>query len=493
MKLGEILFNLDYEINKKDYGNIEIENISYSSKDAGPDTIFVALAGKTIDGHKFIADAHTRGSRVFMVSDREIEEYEDSIYIYVDNTRRALSRISSNYFMEPSKSLKVIGITGTKGKTTTSNYIKQVLERAGKSTGVIGTNGVYYADIEEKTKNTTPESYELHRILRDMLDSGVEYLVMEVSSGGLMMNRVDDIDFDLGVFTNISVDHIGPKEHPNFEHYLESKAKLFKMCKHGIINLDDKHADYIIENANCEFTSYAIENIQADLLARKIDISKDLDHLGVKFNLFDRRKKDGQEEEYLIASPGIFSVYNALTVISVCNYLDIDKELVKSILKTARVAGRVEVLPVLDYAKVILDYAHNKTSLENVLDTLRDYKPNKLYCLVGSVGGRSIPRRYEIGEVISKRVDVSILTSDNPNFEDPMEIIEDIKRGFVDNRSKIYVEPDRTEAIKLAIGLLEEGDILLLAGKGHESYQIIEGEKVPYSDKEVALSQAPKK
>ncbi len=485
MKIKELLLDLDYSSDCLDHENIEIEDIAYNSKEAGGRSIFVALVGKTLDGHKYIEDAHDRGCRVFLLSDRRTKEYPDSCYIYVDNTRKALSKISANYFGHPSKDLKVIGITGTKGKTTTSNYLKQVLENVGYSTGVIGTNGVYYNAEVESTENTTPESYELHRILRDMLDVGVEYLVMEVSSGGLMMDRVEDIEFDIGVFTNISQDHIGPKEHPDFEHYLQSKARLFKMCKHGIINLDDDHAEEIIESASCYFTSYAIKAKRADLLAVNINLSKDVDHLGVSFDL----EIGGEiERDYLIPSPGNFSVYNALTVIAIARKLGIDGQIVKESLKKVSVEGRVEVLPILEHARVILDYAHNKTSLENVLDTLREYKPRKLYCLIGSVGGRSIGRRSEIGQVISQKADVAILTSDNPDYENPLEIIQGIREGFVDDDLELYIEADRKKAIDLAIDLLEDGDILLLAGKGHENYQLICGKKVPHSDRDIALA-----
>lgn len=487
MKIKELLLGLDYRSASLDYEDVDIKDIAYNSTEAGESSIFVALVGKTLDGHKYIEDAHNRGCRVFLLSDRNIKEYRDSIYIYVDNTRKALSKISANFFNHPSKNLKVIGITGTKGKTTTSNYLRQVLEDGGHSTGVIGTNGVYYNDRQEKTENTTPESYEIQRILGDMLDAGVEYVVMEVSSGGLMMDRVEDIEFDIGVFTNISEDHIGPKEHPSFEHYLQSKARLFKMCKHGIINLDDNYAEDIIRAASCEFTSYAIENKKADILASNINLSKDVDHLGVSFDL---KVKGELEKDYLISSPGNFSVYNALAVISIARQLGVDHKLVKESLKTVSVEGRVELLGVLEHASVILDYAHNKTSLENVLDTLREYNPRKLYCLIGSVGGRSIGRRSEIGQVISQKADVAILTSDNPDYEDPLEIIEGIREGFVDDDLELHVEEDRKKAIALAIDLLEDGDILLLAGKGHEDYQLICGKKIPHSDREIALAKS---
>ena len=484
MILREVLDGLKYEnhINENILNEINIKDIAYNSRECRENYIFVAIVGETVDGHKYVKDAISRGARVIVINkDIELED-ENIVKVIVEDSRIALSKISANFYGHPSREVKVIGITGTKGKTTTSNYIKQVLDNAGYDTGVIGTNGVIYKDVKEVTYNTTPESYETHRILRNMVDAGVKYVAMEVSSGGLMMNRVNDVDFDLGIFTNISHDHIGPKEHPNFEHYLKCKSKLFTLCKHGIVNLDADYADYIIDNSKCSIETFSIDK-SSDYQAIDIELSERIDYLGVDFKL----ELDNKIKSFSVGSPGIFSVYNALTVIATCRHYGIDEGIITDSLKKVKVSGRVERLPLED-KNIILDYAHNETSLENVLDTLRQYKPKRLICLIGSVGGRSIERRYEIGKVISEKADVCVLTSDNPDFEDPDEIIEDIYSGFIDKDKLVIKEADRKKAVEKAIDILEDGDILLLAGKGHETHQLIEGERLEYSDKNIVMN-----
>lgn len=481
MIIDQILEGLECEIV---YTNIILENLSiqdicYDSRKATENTIFVAIDGETVDGHRFIRDAHENGCRVFVVS-KDVPLLEDSIYIEVSDGREALSKISANFFENPSKEMKIIGITGTKGKTTTSNYVKAILEKSGKKTGIIGTNGVFYAGIKEETDNTTPESYEIHRIFKDMLNEGIEYVVMEVSSSGLMMDRVLDVDYDIGVFTNISEDHIGPKEHPNFEHYLRCKARLFKLCKLGIVNVDDKYSYEILRRGTCNFITYSIDE-ESEYEATGLVKDRSLNHLGIEFRI---RNSDSK---YFISSPGKFSVYNALAAIITCKSLGVSDEIIKEVLSDIHVPGRVELVKGVPKGSVILDYAHNKTSLINVLDTLKDYHPRRLICLIGSVGGRGLSRRHEIGEVISEKCDVCILTSDNPDFEDPTIIIEDIIKGFSKDVEYI-VEPDRKEAILKGLDMLRDEDILLLAGKGHEEHQLIEGKKVKHSDKETVIN-----
>ena len=417
----------------------------------------------------------------------DIEMADDAIKIIVEDSRIALSKISANYFGNPSKSLKIIGVTGTKGKTTITNYISEVLNRAGINTGVVGTNGTFYNNISETTVNTTPESYELHRIFRKMLDSGVECVSMEVSSGGLQRHRVEHVDFDVAIFTNLSPDHIGPKEHPTFQNYLECKAKLFTLAKHGIINIDDEHAQEIIDIATCDIETFGIKK-QADIRATNIEYSKNLDSLGVKF-VCETKNTAGN---YYICSPGMFSIYNALAVIAVCKYLGVKKEITREALTEAKVCGRVEVLSVLPYATIIIDYAHNGVSLENILKTLEHYDHKRLICLFGSVGGRTKIRRKELGDVASRECDLSILTSDNPDFEDPLEIIDDIAKSFDKAKSKYIVEPDRKKAVQLAVRMAREGDMIVLAGKGHETYQLIKGVKVPFSEREIVKEEARK-
>ena len=488
MKLFNIMEDVKFKSNKpwEEIKDIEIKDIAYNSSKCEGGYIFVAIKGETVDGHKYCADAYKRGCRVFILND-DIDLGEDSIKLFVENSRIALSKMSANYFGNPSKELKVIGVTGTKGKTTITNYISEVLNSSGLNTGVIGTNGTFYNGISEKTVNTTPESYELHRIFRKMLDSGVECVSMEVSSGGLQRHRVEHVDFDVAIFTNLSPDHIGPKEHPTFQNYLECKAKLFTLAKHGIINIDDEHAQEIIDIATCDSETFGIKK-QADIRATNIEYSKNLDSLGVKF-VCETKNTAGN---YYICSPGMFSIYNALAVIAVCKYLGVKKEITREALTEAKVCGRVEVLSVLPYATIIIDYAHNGVSLENILKTLEHYDHKRLICLFGSVGGRTKIRRKELGDVASRECDLSILTSDNPDFEDPLEIIDDIAKSFDKAKSKYIVEPDRKKAVQLAVRMAREGDMIVLAGKGHETYQLIKGVKVPFSEREIVKEEARK-
>lgn len=483
MKLINLLKDIEFKTNLslEKIQDIEIDDIAYNSKDAKNGSVFVAIEGETTDGHKYIDNAYENGSRIFIIR-KDVDVPSDGVKILVKDTRKTLSKISSNLFCNPSNELKVIGITGTKGKTTTSNYIKAIFEKAGYSVGVIGTNGVFYNGVKEETQNTTPESYELQRILKDMLDSGVEVVVMEVSSGGLKMDRVDDVDFELAIFTNISRDHIGPKEHPDFEDYLYSKAKLFKLARFAIVNIDDKYGSYIIDSADCSTYTFSIEK-ESDFRAVDIKLSKDIKSLGSSFTC----KTKNEEYKYTISSPGIFSIYNALTSIATCKHFNISDEIISSVLKDANVSGRAEILPILDYASIVLDYAHNEVSLKNIVETLKAYKPNRLICLIGSVGNRSNLRRKELGDVAAAQCDVCILTSDNPDYENPMKIINEMGESFKESSCTLIKEEDRREAIRVGVNLLEEDDILLLAGKGHETYQLVKGEKVHFSDKEAAM------
>ena len=495
MKLFKLMEKISFTCNLpfEEIKDIEIKDIAYNSKNCKEGFLFVALVGETVDGHRFVKDAYERGARVFLLQkDARISKYvqelnEDTIKIFVDNTRLTLSKISDNFFSHPSQSLKIIGVTGTKGKTTITNYISTVLNQSGINTGVIGTNGTFFNGVSETTSNTTPESYELHRIFRRMLDNGVQCVAMEVSSGGIMQNRVEDVDFDVAIFSNLSPDHIGPKEHPTFEHYLQCKAKLFKLAKHGIINVDDEYAEEIIKVATCDIETFAIEN-NANIVANNIKYSKEIDSLGVSFDC-----NNGDETfPCYICSPGTFSIYNSLAVIAVCEYLGVKREVMIEALKTAKVSGRVEALSILPYATVIVDYAHNGVSLENILQTLKKYDHNRLICLFGSVGGRTEIRRKELGDVAAKECDVAILTADNPDFEDPMNVIDDIAESFGNSSCEVIKIPDREDAVRQAIRMAKDGDMIVFAGKGHEKYQLIKGEKLPFDEIKIAKDEAKK-
>ena len=495
MKLFKLMEDVKFTSNLplEKINEIEIKDIAYNSRNCQEGFIFVALVGETVDGHRFVKNAYDNGARVFLLqkgmeADKNVMGLaKDAVKIFVDNTRISLSRISHNFFNKPSESLKIVGVTGTKGKTTITNYIATVLNEAGINTGVIGTNGTFFNGTYEVTANTTPESYELHRIFRKMLDNGVKCVSMEVSSGGIMQNRVEDVDFDVAIFSNLSPDHIGPKEHPTFEHYMKCKARLFKMAKHGIINVDDQYAKDIISEATCNIETFAIEN-KANLTADNIRYSKEIDSLGVSFDC----NTNDEKFPCFICSPGTFSIYNALAVIAVCRYLGVKREVMVDALKTAKVSGRVEVLPILPYATVVVDYAHNGVSLENILQTLKNYDHERLICLFGSVGGRTEIRRKELGDVAARECDMAILTADNPDFEDPMNVINDIAESFENSPCEVIKIADREEAIKYTVRNAKEGDMIVFAGKGHEKYQLINGEKVPFDETSIAKEEAKK-
>lgn len=475
MKLKELISSLN-TVKISGDTDIQIEDIVYNSKLARNNTIFVALVGMSIDGHKYIQDAYDKGVRVFLVSKNDII-LEDSTIITVEDTRDALANISNKFFKEPSKEIKVIGITGTKGKTTVSNYIKQTLDNSGISCGVIGTNGIYFSNQYIKTVNTTPESYEIQKYIRQMVDSDVKVLAMEVSSGGLMMNRVNYIDFDYGLFTNLSPDHIGEKEHPTFEHYVSCKAKLFSMCKSSIINEDDELASIMKERAS-KYITYSIDK-DSDFRARNIKYPQSISDIKTYFTVEDK--------EYLVNSFGKFGVYNAICTVLLCQQLGLSYEQIKGGLEKAHVKGRLQILDIIKDIPIIIDYAHNEVSLENILKTVKSLKPKRIITLFGSIGGRAKHRRIELAQVSSKYSDIIVVTSDNPDYEDMQSIIDEIIGYIPDEKLKnTYNYVDRAIAIKKAIELSQAGDVIVLAGKGHEEYQIINGKREYFSDEEQA-------
>lgn len=490
MKFNQIVEGIEF-ISNIDPSTLDsvrdVEDIVYDSRLARENTIFVAIKGETVDGHDFIEDAHKKGCRIFVVEDN-IKMDTDCLKIIVEDSRKTLSKMSSNFFKNPSSKLKVVGVTGTKGKTTITNFIKTVFCESGLNTGVIGTNGIFYNDKKFDTINTTPESYEIHKTMAKMVDDGVKCVAMEVSSSGLMMDRVDDIEFDIGIFTNLSHDHIGPKEHPDFENYRECKSRLFKLCKHSIINVDDEHSGYMIGAATGDVVTFSVDK-EGYFKAEDIRLTRNEKSLGADFVCVKDKKENFNVH---ISSPGKFSIYNSLAVLACCDYLGLDRKRVLDSLSNAKVDGRVEVLSVLPYATVVLDYAHNGISLENVLNTMLKYKPNRLICLFGSIGGRAIIRRKDLGDVAARLCDVAVLTSDNPDFENPKKIIDDISESFVDSKCEVIKIVDRAEAIFKALEIAKEGDMVVIAGKGHEKYQYIEGKRVFFDEKAEVFKAAEK-
>ena len=357
--------------------------------------------------------------------------------------------------------------------------IKKILERAGIKSGTIGTLGIIIGDKTIPTNNTTPESYEVQKAMKQMADEGCKAMIIEASSIGLKWHRVDAIDFDYGIFTNFSHDHIGGAEHKDMDEYLECKAMLFKKCKLGLINRDDEKWRDILKGATCDYLTYGFSK-EADYIASNDSLLSTPGFLGARFDLSGKR-----EMSVDVAIPGHFSVYNALSAISVCAEMGISDEHIKEGLKTVAVKGRVEIVPVPGNYTLLIDYAHNALSMENVLTTLRQYKPHRLITMFGAGGNRPKVRRYEMGETSGRLSDLSVITEDNSRFEDVMDIIEDIKVGIAKTDGEYVVVPNRKDAVKYCIEHAEDGDIIVLAGKGHEDYQEIKGVKYHMDEREL--------
>ena len=471
MKLIELIEGLDFELVSGDT-NVEVNDIKNDSRKVLDGDLFFCISGAVSDGHKYAEDVINKGAVVLIVEKKpEVNVPENVTVIKVNNSRYAMGYISSRFYGEPSKKLTVIGITGTKGKTTTTYMIREMLEASGTKTGLIGTIEIIDGKETIPAKNTTPESMVLHKTLMDMVDNGVKAVVMEVSSQGLMLDRVAGVDFDYGIFTNLSKDHIGPNEHKTFEEYMMWKAKLFTMCKTGIFNCDDKFADNMTETATCKKVTYGM-NKTADYKADDVRLYNQDGVLGIEYTLNGKKNAD-----IIVDLPGEFSVHNSLAAIAIADLLGVPMEDIKLILKQIKVRGRVEMIPISDDFTIMIDYAHNAMALESLLVALKAYNPERLVTLFGCGGNRSKDRRYEMGEVSGKLSDFTVITSDNPRDEEPLDIINDIKIGIGKTDGEYIEIPDRKEAIRYAILNGKKGDVIVLAGKGHEDYQEIKGVK----------------
>lgn len=475
-KLSDILKNVEYTLIK---GNIdcEIKDIKDNSKNVEEGDLFIALVGTTADSHNFIPDAIAKGAKVIVI-EREVEIEEDVTVIKVNSSRKALAPMAVAYFDEPAKKLTTIGITGTCGKTSTSYIIKSMLEEFGFKVGLIGTICAMIGDKKIETHNTTPNSYEIQKLFSEMVEQGCKYAVMEVSSQGLKMDRVAGITFDYGVFTNLSIDHIGPNEHESFEEYLYCKSLLFKQCKVGIINSDSDKREKVTKGHTCEIIKYGLNSEDADIKASDINFVMEDNFLGVDFSVSGKIN-----DSFRLDIPGRFSVYNALCAITVAYELGINTESMKKALEKVKVLGRMELVSSSDKYKLIIDYAHNRDEMDNLMDTISEYKPQRLVCIFGGGGNRAKSRRYDMGEVAGKWADLTILTEDNPRFEEIESINNDIIVGLNKYNGKYIFIKDRKDAIKYAMKNAEEGDIILLIGKGHENYQDIKGVKYPWDER----------
>lgn len=474
-QICSLVEKLDYELLS---GNLEgeITELVYDTRKVVPGCMFVCIEGTAFDSHEKAGEIAAAGAKVLVVS-KEITVPENVTVIKVADTRYALALISAAYFDHPAETLKVIGITGTKGKTTTTFMIKSILENAGYKVGLIGTIETIIGEKHIPANNTTPESYIVQQYFAEMVKAGCQICVMEVSSQGLMMHRTAGIPFEIGIFTNLAPDHIGPNEHASFEEYAACKGMLFSQCRVGIANADDEHFDLVMKDHTCTLETIGFSE-KADLRAENVKLVGRPGYLGVTYDLTGLL--DFPVE---IDIPGKFSVYNSLVAIAVCRHFDIQRENILEALKYAKAKGRIEQVKVSDDFMLLIDYAHNAMSLESLLSTLKEYHPNRLVCLFGCGGNRSKIRRYEMGEVSGRLADLTIVTSDNPRFEEPQAIIDDIKTGLAKTEGAYIEIIDRKEAIRYAIENGKPGDVIVLAGKGHEDYQEIKGVKYPMDER----------
>lgn len=469
MKLSKLLERSEYTL-VQGQEDTEISTLVYDSRKVEEGSVFVCISGAAFDGHKFVGQVAEQGAKAVVV-ERDVEVPEGVTVIRFDDTRRALAEMSAAYFGYPAEELTTIGITGTKGKTTITYMIQSVLEHAGQKTGLIGTIETVIGEERIPSVNTTPESYVIQESFRRMADEGCKNVVMEVSSQGLMLHRVSGFTFDYGIFTNLAEDHIGENEHKDMDDYIHCKSLLFQQCRQGIVNGDDAYVERIIKGHTCSLETFGMDEAN-DVYAQNIKRIQEPGYLGVSYDL-----KGKEEYNVHVDIPGDFTVYNSLAAISLCRHMGIQKSDVLDALNTIQVKGRLEIIKTPGEYTLMIDYAHNAMSLESLLTTIRKYEPKKIYCLFGCGGNRAKARRYEMGEVSSMLADLTVVTSDNPRNEEPMDIIDDILVGVHKGPGKYVTIPDRKEAIRYCMEHAGKGDIVILAGKGHEDYQEIRGVK----------------
>ena len=479
MELRKVLQGIE---GLKAKGNLEVDitNIEKNSKNIKPNGLFVAIKGFEVDGHKYIEDAVKNGAVAVIIEESadfsSLKIPQEITIVVAKDTRYALAITACNLYDNPSRKFKLVGVTGTKGKTTTTFMLKAILEKQGYKVGLIGTIKNYIGDkCLGDSDRTTPESIELQKIFYDMVQEKVDICVMEVSSQSLKLNRVAGCDFDIGVFTNFSKDHISEKEHKDMDDYFNSKLKLFEMCKYGFINIDDFNVAKVKSKVkNCDIKTYGVDNY-CDLLAKDITITNAC--VDFKVKLLDKN------ERIKTSIPGRFSVYNSLAAISVALKLGCTPENIKEALEDVRVPGRSELVPNKKELIIMIDYAHSPESLENILSAVKAYTKGRVISLFGCGGDRDTSKRPIMGEISGRIADFSIITTDNPRTENPASIIEEIEKGIKKTKGKYVCIEDRKEAIKYAIKMATKRDIIVLAGKGHEPYQEINHKKYDFDER----------
>ncbi len=482
MELKNILSGIEGLKAKGDL-EVDITGISNDSREVKPGYLFIAIKGFDTDGHEYINKAIENGAKAILIQEEKakeiIKQIPDEINIITSkDTRIATAICACNYYDNPSRKMQLIGITGTKGKTTTTFMIKSILERQGIKTGLIGTIATYIGDKKlEDSDRTTPDSIKLQSYFAQMVEAGCKACVMEVSSQSLKLHRVDGCDFNIGVFTNFSEDHISEKEHPDMEDYFNSKVKLFNMCPLGFINIDDINTIKVPSLApNCTVKTYGIDN-ECDMLAKDITITNSYVDFKVKLN--------GKNERIKTDIPGRFSVYNSLAAISVASKLGCSVENIKLALETVKVPGRSELVDNKLGLTIMIDYAHSPESLESILQAVKSYTRGRVISVFGCGGDRDNAKRPIMGAISGKIANYTIITSDNPRTENPEAIVKEIEEGIKKTNARYECIVDRTEAIKKAIKMANKNDIIVLAGKGHETYQEINHEKHHYDEREI--------
>ena len=480
MNLKKILVGID-GIKAKGEIDREVTSIENDSRKVKEGSMFFAIKGFTTDGTTFIPKAIENGAKVILVEEgscdlKSLNIPEEVTLLVVPDARYAMAIGACNYYDNPSRKFKLIGVTGTKGKTTTTFMMKAIFEKQGIKTGLVGTIAMYSGDRKIKDSDrTTPESIELQEVFAQMAEDGCQVVIMEVSSQSLKLNRVAGCDFDIAVFTNFSEDHISPKEHPNMQDYFESKLKLFKMCKCGFVNIDDLQVCKVPKLVpDCNIETYGIDN-SCKLLAKDITITN---------SYVDFKVKIGDKNERIkVDIPGRFTVYNSLAAISVALKLGCSTENIQEALVNIKVPGRSELVDNPKELTIMIDYAHSPESLQNILNAVKSYTRGRVISVFGCGGDRDTTKRPIMGEISGKTADYTIITSDNPRTEDPQKIVDQIEEGIKKTKGKYTVIVDRIEAIKHAIDIAGKKDIIVLAGKGHEPYQEINGVKHPFDER----------
>lgn len=477
--------------------NLDISNLESDYRKIKEGGLFVAIKGFEHDGHSFILNAIEKGAKAIIFEEganyKEFVKQKNITYIMAPNTRLALSQCACNFYDHPSKKMKVVGITGTKGKTTTSFMLKSILEKQGKKVGLIGTIAVYIGDKKVKnSERTTPESNQLQEILDKMYQLGVEVVILEVSSQSLKLDRVAGMHFYAGIFTNFSEDHISELEHKDMQEYLESKMKLFDMCEFAFVNADNIYTAKILDRLKekCKTQTYGIDNF-CNLLAKDVTVTNMYADFKVKL--------EGKNERVKVGIPGRYSIYNALAAISTASLFGATTDNIKTALENIKVPGRSELLENALDLKIMIDYAHTPDSLENILQTTKKYTSGKVICVFGCGGDRDKAKRKTMGEIAGNLADYTIITTDNPRSEDPKMIIQEIEKGIKETKGSYECIADRKEAIEKAISIANKSDMVIIAGKGHEDYQEIGKDKIPFDEKKMIeemiskLEKMPKK